>query len=54
MHSLTTSRDAGMVILPAYYAASFRQDPSQIVQYYIDICAGSPVSGNVHRSSSTS
>ncbi|KAF2165855.1 hypothetical protein M409DRAFT_23587 [Zasmidium cellare ATCC 36951] len=35
--------DAGMVILPAYYAASLKSDESQIVQYYIDICEGSPI-----------
>ncbi|KAJ5728795.1 dihydrodipicolinate synthase [Penicillium malachiteum] len=35
--------DAGMVILPAYYAASLNTDPEQVVQYYIDICAGSPI-----------
>jgi L-threo-3-deoxy-hexylosonate aldolase len=41
---LTIARDAGMVILPAYYAASLDTDPEQVVQYYVDICAGSPVS----------
>ncbi|KAJ5716991.1 hypothetical protein N7488_002637 [Penicillium malachiteum] len=35
--------DAGMVILPAYYAASLNTDPEQVIQYYIDICAGSPI-----------
>ncbi|KAJ5634705.1 dihydrodipicolinate synthase [Penicillium herquei] len=35
--------DAGMVILPAYYAASLNTDPDQVIQYYIDICAGSPI-----------
>ncbi|KAJ5664385.1 hypothetical protein N7507_005116, partial [Penicillium longicatenatum] len=35
--------DAGMVILPAYYAASLDTDPEQVVQYYVDICAGSPI-----------
>ncbi|KAL3455153.1 putative dihydrodipicolinate synthase [Aspergillus heterothallicus] len=35
--------DAGMVILPAYYAASLNTDPEQIIQYYVDICAGSPI-----------
>lgn len=37
------NRDAGMVILPAYYAASLNADESQITQYYVDICEGSPV-----------
>jgi 4-hydroxy-2-oxoglutarate aldolase len=37
------SRDAGMVILPAYYAASLANDEQQIVQYYVDICKASPV-----------
>lgn len=32
-----------MVILPAYYAASLAADEDQIVQYYVDICAASPV-----------
>ncbi|OKL55848.1 hypothetical protein UA08_08908 [Talaromyces atroroseus] len=35
--------DAGMVILPAYYAASLNTDSEQVVQYYIDICEGSPI-----------
>ncbi|KAJ5753071.1 dihydrodipicolinate synthase [Penicillium odoratum] len=35
--------DAGMVILPAYYAASLNTDSEQVIQYYIDICAGSPI-----------
>ncbi|KUJ17607.1 putative dihydrodipicolinate synthase [Mollisia scopiformis] len=35
--------DAGMVILPAYYAASLNADPEQVVQYYVDICKGSPI-----------
>ncbi|QKX62103.1 uncharacterized protein TRUGW13939_09259 [Talaromyces rugulosus] len=35
--------DAGMVILPAYYAASLNTDLEQVVQYYIDICEGSPI-----------
>ncbi|KAJ5585152.1 dihydrodipicolinate synthase [Penicillium hispanicum] len=35
--------DAGMVILPAYYAASLNTDQEQVVQYYIDICQGSPI-----------
>ncbi|KAI7239050.1 putative dihydrodipicolinate synthase [Hortaea werneckii] len=35
--------DAGMVILPAYYAASLAADERQIVQYYVDICKGSPI-----------
>lgn len=33
-----------MVILPAYYAASLNTDPEQVIQYYVDICAASPVS----------
>lgn len=33
-----------MVIPPAYYAATLKQDWSQIEQYYVDICQGSPVS----------
>ena len=40
-------RDAGMVILPAYYAASLNTDPEQVIQYYVDICAASPVSPEV-------
>ncbi|KAK8853372.1 hypothetical protein IAR55_004076 [Kwoniella newhampshirensis] len=35
--------DAGMVILPAYYAASLNADPEQVIQYYVDICAASPI-----------
>ncbi|CRG89484.1 putative 4-hydroxy-2-oxoglutarate aldolase, mitochondrial [Talaromyces islandicus] len=35
--------DAGMVILPAYYAASLNTDPEQVIQYYVDICEGSPI-----------
>ncbi|EEA20038.1 hypothetical protein EYB25_007572 [Talaromyces marneffei] len=35
--------DAGMVILPAYYAASLNTDSQQVVQYYVDICEGSPI-----------
>lgn len=41
---LIITRDAGMVILPAYYAASLNTDPEQVIQYYVDICAASPVS----------
>jgi hypothetical protein len=37
------SRDAGMVILPAYYAASLNSDMDQVIQYYVDICEASPV-----------
>lgn len=37
-----------MVIPPAYYAATLKQDSSQIEQYYIDICKMSPV-GHVYR-----
>jgi L-threo-3-deoxy-hexylosonate aldolase len=33
-----------MVILPAYYAASLNTDQEQVLQYFIDICQGSPVS----------
>ena len=40
---LTYYRDAGMVILPAYYAATLNTDSEQVVQYYIDICKMSPV-----------
>lgn len=36
-----------MVILPAYYAASLNTDPEQVIQYYVDICAASPVSPNI-------
>jgi hypothetical protein len=36
-------RDAGLVILPAYYAASLSMDQEQIIQYYVDICHESPV-----------
>ncbi|KAJ5263747.1 dihydrodipicolinate synthase [Penicillium angulare] len=35
--------DAGMVILPAYYAASLIADQEQVLQYFIDICEGSPI-----------
>ncbi|KAF2711200.1 aldolase [Pleomassaria siparia CBS 279.74] len=35
--------DAGLVILPAYYAASLSTDQEQIVQYYVDICNASPI-----------
>ncbi|PYI03539.1 putative dihydrodipicolinate synthase [Aspergillus sclerotiicarbonarius CBS 121057] len=35
--------DAGMIILPAYYAASLNTDAEQIIQYYIDICEASPI-----------
>ncbi|PWN88818.1 putative dihydrodipicolinate synthase [Acaromyces ingoldii] len=35
--------DAGMVILPAYYAQSLSSDTSQIVRYYHDICHASPI-----------
>ncbi|KAH6676313.1 putative dihydrodipicolinate synthase [Halenospora varia] len=35
--------DAGMVILPAYYAASLNADQNQVIQYYVDICEGSPI-----------
>lgn len=37
-------RDAGMVILPAYYAAALNSDQEQVVQYFVDICEASPVS----------
>ncbi|KAI5245764.1 hypothetical protein E4T43_02893 [Aureobasidium subglaciale] len=33
----------GMVIPPAYYAATLQQDSAQIEQYYVDICKESPV-----------
>ena len=39
--------DAGLVILPAYYAASLNPDQDQVVQYYIDICENSPVRKSV-------
>ncbi|KIY01090.1 uncharacterized protein Z520_02642 [Fonsecaea multimorphosa CBS 102226] len=35
--------DAGLVILPAYYAASLNSDQEQIVKYYVDICEASPI-----------
>ncbi|ODN78874.1 hypothetical protein L202_04410 [Cryptococcus amylolentus CBS 6039] len=35
--------DAGMVILPAYYAASLIADHEQVIQYYVDICEASPI-----------
>ncbi|KAI0144709.1 putative dihydrodipicolinate synthase [Pestalotiopsis sp. NC0098] len=35
--------DAGLVILPAYYAASLNADHNQIIQYYVDICNASPI-----------
>lgn len=37
-------RDAGMVILPAYYAAALSSDQEQVIQYFVDICEASPVS----------
>ncbi|KAH8895326.1 putative dihydrodipicolinate synthase [Thozetella sp. PMI_491] len=39
----TAGADAGLVILPAYYAASLNTDQDQIIQYYVDICNGSPI-----------
>lgn len=45
-HSIES--DAGMVILPAYYAASLAADEDQIVQYFVDICEASPVSTSYH------
>ncbi|KAJ5776297.1 uncharacterized protein N7511_001308 [Penicillium nucicola] len=38
-----TGADAGMVILPAYYAASLNTDVDQVIQYYVDICEASPI-----------
>ncbi|TVY81070.1 L-threo-3-deoxy-hexylosonate aldolase [Lachnellula suecica] len=35
--------DAGLVILPAYYAAALNADQEQVIQYYVDICEGSPI-----------
>ncbi|OQD81004.1 hypothetical protein PENANT_c030G07251 [Penicillium antarcticum] len=35
--------DAGMVILPAYYAASLNADVEQVIQYYVEICQASPI-----------
>ncbi|CAK7214648.1 hypothetical protein SEUCBS140593_002252 [Sporothrix eucalyptigena] len=35
--------DAGLVILPAYYAASLEMDVEQVIQYYVDICDASPI-----------
>ncbi|KAI1340974.1 putative dihydrodipicolinate synthase [Xylariaceae sp. FL0016] len=35
--------DAGLVILPAYYAASLSADQDQVYQYYVEICAASPI-----------
>jgi 4-hydroxy-2-oxoglutarate aldolase len=32
-----------MVILPGYYATSLNADQEQVIQYYVDICEGSPV-----------
>ncbi|KAI8193030.1 L-threo-3-deoxy-hexylosonate aldolase [Colletotrichum sp. SAR 10_65] len=32
-----------LVILPAYYAATLSTDQEQIIQYYVDICKGSPI-----------
>ena len=34
-----------MVIPPAYFAAALQSDPQQIVEYYVDVCAQSPVGG---------
>lgn len=45
---LPLASDAGMVILPAYYAASLNTDSKQVIQYYIDICEGSPVIVHFH------
>ncbi|PQE06262.1 Aldolase-type TIM barrel protein [Rutstroemia sp. NJR-2017a BBW] len=39
--------DAGMVILPAYYAASLNADQEQVIQYYVDICEASPAFDDV-------
>lgn len=44
-HLTRQPSDAGMVILPSYYAASLNADQEQVVQYYVDICESSPVSG---------
>lgn len=41
--------DFGMVILPAYYARSLETDDNQLIQYYVDICEGSPASSSGHR-----
>jgi 4-hydroxy-2-oxoglutarate aldolase len=46
---LLLNSDAGMVILPAYYAASLNTDSQQVVQYYIEICEASPVSNPFSR-----
>ncbi|KAG4411813.1 hypothetical protein IFR04_015058 [Cadophora malorum] len=35
--------DAGMVILPAYYAAALSSDQEQVIQYFVDICEASPI-----------
>ncbi|PQE03586.1 Aldolase-type TIM barrel protein [Rutstroemia sp. NJR-2017a BVV2] len=45
---LTPVSDAGMVILPAYYAASLNADQDQVIQYYVDICEASPVCSSEH------
>ncbi|PWN21448.1 putative dihydrodipicolinate synthase [Microstroma glucosiphilum] len=42
-HAAAAGADAGMIILPAYYAASLATDPKQIVQYYCDVCSASPI-----------
>ena len=47
--SNNASSDAGMVILPAYYAASLNTDQDQVIQYYVDICEASPVSNAILR-----
>ncbi|KAI4735796.1 hypothetical protein E4T50_13692 [Aureobasidium sp. EXF-12298] len=39
-------RTVGMVIPPAYYAATLQQNSSQIEQYYIDICKMSPANSS--------
>lgn len=41
--ALNLCRDAGLVILPAYYTASLNADQEQVIQYYIDICEASHV-----------
>ncbi|KAI0021953.1 putative dihydrodipicolinate synthase [Xylariomycetidae sp. FL0641] len=35
--------DAGLVILPGYYAASLEADQDQVIQYYQDVCEASPI-----------
>ncbi|KAL5446223.1 hypothetical protein PMIN07_002329 [Paraphaeosphaeria minitans] len=43
MAAADAGADAGLVILPAYYAASLNADQEQVIQYYMNICESSPI-----------